>query len=129
MSYPKAPTEQDLQRANDRILERQRELEAEREAELARNRELNAESRRRYEAKLDAEREKKAAEDRAAIDAALAPALERAQREWLIGHPGQTKADFEAVRAHVRAQLLEDQREATIRQTQDQLAARYGGRM
>jgi hypothetical protein len=89
--------------------EREAWAEQQREEQEARVRE-NAATRQRYLAGLEARRAEVAGRREDEIDAALAPAKERALREFLIAHPGRDAAEFEAVAwPLVRANLLEDE--------------------
>jgi len=91
------------------------EEEEQRERERA-----NADVRRDYLAGLKAKRDAKQAEHHAAIDAALAPQMAAAEREWRIAHPGR---DFAQVRDLVRAQLIEEQDAAARDETTRHLMA------
>ncbi|CAN5176405.1 hypothetical protein BH20ACI1_BH20ACI1_20130 [soil metagenome] len=66
----------------------------ERDAVLARQQSENAETRRKYLAKLAAEKAEKQAERQRQIDIELAPEKKRLQNQWLVDHPGKTESDF-----------------------------------
>jgi hypothetical protein len=106
-------------------LERHQEELKREAAEQAERDRLNAETRKRYldglQAKHDAERQRREAEQ----EAALAPTKERARRQWLYDHPEMTAADFEA-RAWplLKANLLEDEREAAIQREMEAMRRR-----
>lgn len=105
-SYGNYVTQQALARQRR---EREAWEEQQREEQEERVRE-NAAARKRY---LDGLAEQQAvAEQRrsAETEAALAPAKERARRDWLIAHPGQDAAAFENVAwPLVRENLLADE--------------------
>ncbi len=109
-SYGNYVTQQALARQRR---EREAWEEQQREEQEERVRE-NAAARKRY---LDglAEQKAVAAQRRSAeTEAALAPAKERARRDWLIAHPGRDAAVFEKVAwPLVRENLLADEQART----------------
>ncbi len=87
---------------------------AEREAQVREN----AAARQRYLDGLAKQKAEAARQQEAATDAALAPARERALRDWLLAHPGRDADAFEGqVWPLVRANLLEEQRAGVIEAT------------
>ena len=82
----------------------------------------NTAARETYLAGLAKQKAEADRRQEAATDAALAPAKERARRDWLLSHPGKDAADFEKVAwPLIRANLIEDQRAAVIEATKAQL--------
>ncbi len=70
----------------------------------------NTAARERYLAGLAAQKAEVARRQAAETEAALAPAKERARRDWLIAHPGQDAAAFENLAwPLVRENLLADE--------------------
>jgi len=117
-SYGNYVTQQALARQRR---EREAWEEQQREEQEERVRE-NAAARKRY---LDglAEQQAEAARRRdAETEAALAPAKERARRDWLIAHPGQDAAAFETVAwPLVRENLLADEQARVLEATKARL--------
>jgi ATPase subunit of ABC transporter with duplicated ATPase domains len=97
--------------------EREAWEEQQREEQEERVRE-NAAARKRY---LDGLAEQKAAAEQrraAETEAALAPAKERARRDWLIAHPSQDAVAFENVAwPLVRENLLADEEARVLEAT------------
>ena len=117
-SYGNYVTQQALARQR-REREAWEEQQAEEQAERVR---ANTEARASYLAGLAKQKAEAARRQEAETDAALAPAKERARRDWLVSHPGQDAAAFEKVAwPLVRQNLLEDQRAAVIEATKAQL--------
>jgi len=97
--------------------EQQREEQAERVRD-------NAATRQRYLAGLEARRAEVAGRREDAIDAALAPAKERARRDWLIANPDKDAAAFEdAAWPLVRQNLIEDDRQQAVATTAARMRA------
>jgi hypothetical protein len=84
---------------------RNHELETrEREKQLEDARRANAAIRQKYLAKLEAEKQERAARDAAELEAELAPMKAQELRLWLIDHPDKNAADFEKVWPAVKEQ-------------------------
>jgi hypothetical protein len=81
-----------------------------RDRTLARQQSDNAETRRKYLAKIDGDRKAKQAETDAQIELSLAPEKKRLQNEWLANNPTQTAADFEKKAWHLLKENLIEQR-------------------
>ena len=104
-----------------RLETEQRRQQAERDRE-------NQAARDRWQAKLAADREAEQQRAAAAFEASLAPTKEQLKREWLANHPDRTPADFDRhAWPQLRANLLADQRQATIERTKAALRRQYGG--
>ncbi len=86
----------------------------EKQAVLSRWQAENDETRQRYLTSLNDEREAKAAESQAKIDAELEPQKQILKRQWLADHPGKTENDFNRKAwIHLRQNLVE-QRDAEV---------------
>ena len=82
----------------------------------------NTAARERYLAGLAAQKAEVARRQAAETEAALAPAKERARRDWLIAHPGQDAAAFENVAwPLVRENLLADEQARALEATKAQI--------
>jgi hypothetical protein len=72
----------------------------------------NEAARRAWQQKLKAEEDARKAEADAKFDAEVEPIRIRRCREWLVGQPDKTEANFmKRAWPHIRQTLLEDQRE------------------
>ncbi len=119
-SYGNYVTQQALARQR-REREAWEEQQAEEQAERVR---ANTEARERYLAGLAAKKAEERRRHDAETEAALAPARERARRDWLIAHPGQDAAAFEdAAWPHERQNLIEDDRQQAVATTAAQMRA------
>jgi len=82
----------------------------------------NTEARERYLAGLAAQQAEVARRQAAETEVALAPAKERARRDFLIAHPGQDAATFENVAwPLVRENLLADEEARVLEATKARL--------
>jgi len=96
------------------------EQQAEEQAERVR---ANAEARARYLTGLAKQKAEVARRQESETDAALAPAKERARRDWLIANPDRDAAAFEqAAWPLVRENLLADERARALEATRARLA-------
>ncbi len=117
-SYGNYVTQQALARQR-REREAWEEQQAEEQAERVR---ANTEARASYLAGLAAQKAEVARRQEAETDAALAPAKERARRDWLIAHPGRDAAAFEKVAwPLVRENLLADEQARVLEATKARL--------
>jgi hypothetical protein len=98
-----------------------------RDRTLARQQSDNAETRRKYLAKLDDEKKARQAETDAQTDLELAPEKRRLQNEWLANNPTQTAADFEKKAWHLLKENLIEQRNADSLSAEIQRQKASGG--
>ncbi len=92
----------------------------ERDETLARQRSSNAETRARYNIKLEAERAAKKADADAQTEIQLQPEKRRLQNEWLANNPTQTAADFEQKAWHLLKENLIEQHNAASLEAEKQ---------
>lgn len=117
-SYGNFVTQQALARQR-REREAWEEQQQEEQAERVR---ANTEARERYLAGLAAKKAEERRRHDAETEAALAPARERARRDWLLAHPGQDAAAFDKVAwPLVRENLLADEQARALEATKARL--------
>jgi hypothetical protein len=85
--------------------------------------EANEEARANWLAKVEAKKDEAQAEAKAARAEQLATIRANRRRAWLIDHPGNTDADFEAIWPHIYEQLKSDESERYIEQRVAELRA------
>lgn len=84
----------------------------------------NAVARKRYLDGLAAQKAEAVRRQAAETEAALAPAKERARRDWLIAHPAQDAAAFEQVAwPLVRENLIADEQARTQEALKERIRA------
>jgi hypothetical protein len=82
----------------------------------------NAATRERYLAGLAAQKAEAVRRQEAETDHELGPAKERAQRDYLLAHPGKDAAAFEKLAwPLIRENLIADQRAAAVEATKAKL--------
>ncbi len=94
--------------------------QTERDRTLSRQRSENADAKRRYLEKLEADRKAKQSETDAQTELELASEKRRLQNEWLANNPTQTPADFEKKAWHLLKENLIEQHNAASLEAEKQ---------